>query len=778
MNRLFLFSLFALLVNGMQAQTYSRVRVYANAQQQAQLHQAGVCLDHGKHKQNTWIETDLSAEEINILQQQGIKTDILVADVQALYQQTSTEKGLKATTYCGNSFEGFNNPVHFKYGTMGGYPTYTQIMSDLDSMYILYPGLVKQKTAIAPYTTQNGHTIDWMRISDNPNVNENEPKMLITALHHAREPASVHQLLYFMWYLLENYGTNPEITWLLDHTEIYFVPVVNPDGYLYNESTNPGGGGMWRKNRRNNGDGTYGVDLNRNYSYQWGVSGTSGTTSSDVYKGPSAFSEPETQAIRDFTILHQFKLALNYHTYGNLLLHPYGYDYVATPDDAYFTRIGSLLVSESDLISEQAVTLYPAAGDSDDWMYGDISAKPKVFALTPEVGPNNLGFWPPMAQIENICHSTMFQNMTAVKLLHYYCRARETNQEVYRNGSLTQYFKYDLEKLGLADTGTTTVSLIPLSPIITATGAAKTYTNLAGFVVQADSISFTLDASVTQGQSLQFVLECTNPMGIMRDTITKYFGTPAVLLNHDFTSLTGLVNSGFATTNTGFVSGPFSLTDSPGGNYSSGANKNITTAAVTIPGTAVFAQVKFYAKWAIEDGYDYAQFQISTDGTTFDPLCGKYTNKGTGDQQLGEPLYDGSMSTWVLEEINLNNYIGQTIQLRLQFRSDAGVNLDGFYMDDLVVEIINPAGVNETGFLPASVQVWPNPAHNEINIFNSSTTVLQLTLTDVCGKVIRTQQLQKERNTLDVSQLENGYYFFCFTNDQGQTFTQKVNIIR
>ncbi len=94
--------------------------------------------------------------------------------------------------------------------------------------------------------------------------------MLYTALTHAREPASVQQLLYFMYYILENYGVDDEITDIVDNTELYFVPCVNPDGYVYNQMESPQGGGMWRKNRRNNGDGSFGVDLNRNFGYKWG----------------------------------------------------------------------------------------------------------------------------------------------------------------------------------------------------------------------------------------------------------------------------------------------------------------------------------------------------------------------------------------------------------------------------------------------------------------------------------------------------------------------------
>src|SRR6185503_2455375 len=108
--------------------------------------------------------------------------------------------------------------------------------------------------------------------------------------------------------LLENYNTNPEVKYLIDNLEMYFVPVVNPDGYIYNETTNPNGGGMWRKNRRDNLDGEYGVDLNRNYGYNWGYdnNGSDPNTASDTYRGDTSFSEPETQNLKNFCNARQF----------------------------------------------------------------------------------------------------------------------------------------------------------------------------------------------------------------------------------------------------------------------------------------------------------------------------------------------------------------------------------------------------------------------------------------------------------------------------------------
>ena len=149
-------------------------------------------------------------------------------------------------------------PSNFNLGTMGGYLTYDEMLAELDAMHTQYPNLVTQKSPISSFQTYENRPIYHVRISDNPDVNESgEPNILYTAIHHAREPMSLVQTIFYMWYLLENYGTNDEVTYLVDHTQMFFVPCLKPDGYIYNELTNPNGGGMWRKNRRNG----YGIDL-------------------------------------------------------------------------------------------------------------------------------------------------------------------------------------------------------------------------------------------------------------------------------------------------------------------------------------------------------------------------------------------------------------------------------------------------------------------------------------------------------------------------------------
>jgi hypothetical protein len=232
-----------------------------------------------------------------------------------------------------------------------------------------------------------------------------------------------------MWYILENYNDDAFVKNLVDSTEMYFIPCVNPDGYIYNQKTNPDGGGLWRKNRRNNGDGYFGVDLNRNYGYKWGYdnNGSSPYSFDDTYRGPSAFSEPETQMVRDFCVAHHFFFSINHHTYANALIYPYAYkSNKLTPDSLLFLKYAQRL-SKCNGFATGTVhqTLgYVANGDSDDWMYGDQQTKSKIFALTAETGSSFDGFWPRKSRIIPLAEANVQMNLTA---------ARYTKESAYPN---------------------------------------------------------------------------------------------------------------------------------------------------------------------------------------------------------------------------------------------------------------------------------------------------------------------------------------------------------
>ncbi len=224
-----------------------------------------------------------------------------------------------------------------------------------------------------------------IKISDNVGVEEGEPEFLLLALHHAREWPTSETALQVIMNLTDLYGSDDRISWLVDNREIWIVPVVNPDGLDFALSDDD----MWRKNRRDNLDGTFGVDLNRNYNGsengdplgEWGGAGTSDLTYSDVYCGTGPFSEPETQVVRDLTRAHDFQIAFDFHTYDNSVMWPWGYTADLPPDNEYLVDIGEQLAALNGYDAAQSVDLYPTTGDSLDWLYGSLGIFPFLFEM-------------------------------------------------------------------------------------------------------------------------------------------------------------------------------------------------------------------------------------------------------------------------------------------------------------------------------------------------------------------------------------------------------------
>ncbi|MCK5642382.1 MAG: zinc carboxypeptidase, partial [Gammaproteobacteria bacterium] len=302
---------------------------------------------------------------------------------------------------------------------LGDYHTYAEMESVLAALDTNYPALASLSSI---GTSVEGRTIYALKISDNVSVDEDEPEVLYIGCHHARELMSVDVPLRFAEYLLTNYGSLPEVTGLVDSREIYFVPMLNPDGHYFVQQNHGGSWWTWwRKNRRDNGDGSYGIDLNRNYGYEWGYDdiGSSPTPSSDVYRGPSPFSEPETQVIRDFSTSRNFGLWFSYHSYGELLLYPWGYISGYTPDHELYYALGDTLTSSNGYFDGNTAmgAIYTVNGDSDDWAYGDETGKDKIFAFTPEVNTyEEGGFGPPDTLIIPTFNKLLPMNMLLLDL--------------------------------------------------------------------------------------------------------------------------------------------------------------------------------------------------------------------------------------------------------------------------------------------------------------------------------------------------------------------------
>lgn len=771
--------------------SYSRLKIYFDTQHHLQdLVQLGIACDHGDYRPAAYLIHDFSEKEQLILKQAGFRYEVLITDVIEYYQQQNSASITPKSTNCQpNSPIDYTIPSNFSLGAMGGYLTYQQLLDNLDTMASKYPHLISAKTAIdSNNLTHQGRPIYWVKISDNPLQDEPEPKLFYNALHHAREPMSMMQLVYYMWYLLENYQTDSSIQYIINETQLYFVPCVNPDGYVYNENNTPQGGGLWRKNRRNNGDGTFGVDLNRNYGYAWGQNnqGSSPNTSSDIYRGTQAFSEPETQNIRDFCLTHQFELVLNYHSYGNALVYPWGYQNQLTPDSIPYQQYAAAMTRQNKYVSgiNRNILGYSTNGDADDWMYGEQVQKNKIFSFTPEVSSG--GFWMPATAIVPTCKELVYQNLTAARLLLNYAEVAAQNEFIVTRQQLP--IPYIITRYGQQQ-GSFTVSVQALSSNIQSTGSPQNYT-LNQFEQQQDSITIQLSSTIQNGDVVRYVLLLDNGFYTTIDTIEQVYGSYVNVLQDNGNQMTYWSNqnaSTWDTTTADYYTTNACITDSKQGNYLPNQTVTLLLNQSIDLTTAVDAQLSFWAKWDIDEDYDYVQVLAAGDDGVFLPLCGNYTNLGTNYQDANAPLYDGQQSNWVLETIDLKDYLGDsTVQIKFQLVSDPFVEQDGFYFDEFTIQVLDPLITNHTKHKKSNIrlqQSQPNPATTKVFIpfdleggDKESPTFLQVI--HPLGQVIYSQQIYSGEQgiSIDINNWSKGLYYYQIIQNGSQTQTLQLVI--
>ncbi len=300
------------------------------------------------------------------------------------------------------------------------YHTYDETVTELNQIAANHPSIT-DLTSIGK--TYEGRDIWSMKISDNAHMEEDEPEVIIYGMHHSREWASAEVPLYIINFLTGNYSTNTSVQSIVDEREVWIIPIVNPDGRVFDGEDDPAVYADWRKNRVPNGDGSIGVDLNRNYDFMWGGAGSDDIPSGETYRGPEAFSENETRAIRDLALQHDFVFSLSYHSYGQIILYPWGNTYNPSPDDALFSAIGwgmsNRMTNKAGSPRERYIpmrgsNLYLTSGDDVDWMYGELGVLSFVVELypsftdtSPEVTPPYNGFHPREDKVVPICEDNL-----------------------------------------------------------------------------------------------------------------------------------------------------------------------------------------------------------------------------------------------------------------------------------------------------------------------------------------------------------------------------------
>ncbi|RLC53011.1 MAG: hypothetical protein DRZ79_00200 [Candidatus Cloacimonadota bacterium] len=305
-----------------------------------------------------------------------------------------------------------------------GYRNYEDLTNELQQIAADYPEITSltslgNSTCYDYYLEGNNNYSDFqyqiwcLKLSDNPQENEDEPNIFYAAEIHAREPISLEVDMYILNYLVSNYGISDSVTNWIDNTQIWFIPLMNPDGH---KLVTEGWHTMHRKNMRDNdGDGfpdystVDGVDLNRNFGYVWGSNGASDNSSSSIYHGPNAWSEQEIVYVRDLIYTHKFYAGITYHSYGEDVLYPLGHlpgacsldheimDDLATEMANSIPKIGG----SGYYTPMQAVDFgYTCQGTMGDWGY----AEQRIFAFTIELATT---FIPPASQVEQICEDNL-----------------------------------------------------------------------------------------------------------------------------------------------------------------------------------------------------------------------------------------------------------------------------------------------------------------------------------------------------------------------------------
>jgi carboxypeptidase T len=603
--------------------------------------------------------------------------------------------------------------------SMGGYHTYAEIVAFLDSIHTAHPDITTAKFSIGQ--SIEGRDLWCIKVSDNPEVDENEPEIYFNGLIHAREPMGMETCLYTLDYLTTNYGIASDATTAVNGYELYFLPCQNPDGYEYNRQTNPNGGGMWRLNRRHNSNGTYGVDLNRNYGWTWGYDndGSSPTPGDETYRGTAAFSEPETECVRQFFDAHHFIISLDYHTYGDDILKPWGthsYDGDGlTQHDALYNMLLDSMAYWIHSVNNVWYTTgtcwqvlgYNVNGGSFDWEYGDTLQKGRVFGLTTEIGNSSDYFWAPASRILPLSRENHAANMFLIRI----APSLPSDQSGRVIGTVRDATTHDgIQATVQVVGGPQSVTCSPSGQYVLFVPGDSTYTlrySLYGYVSQDHTVH--VDIADTTYQDADLVPRPIVPV------FSEDFESGAPDWTHSSPSgwgdqwhiSTEMVHGGTQSYKCG---------DTGTGVYANLLDARLVSPTIAnLPSDArlyfwIWIQGELSGAYP-DSAYDGGIFEISANGGAFTevapvggyPKTFRWTSGGgspaTGPMR-GMPCWADNQ-TWTQVAVDLTSFAGQSIQLRYRFGSDAGTGHEGWYVDDVQIVALGEPVVDVTGVVIA-----------------------------------------------------------------------------
>jgi carboxypeptidase T len=723
---------------------YSQVKIFAPKDRDERGALLGLLqIDHFVYSKDGGLICEIGETDIAKLKQTPYRFEILIPDVKANLDQLNAQylvslknkkpgaRNRVAIEQPGSTVDAIiPTPSHFILpSTFGGYWSFAQMDSIMSVMVASYPSIC-QKMSIGK--TSEGRDIWLMKVSDNVATDEaNEPEVLYMGLQHAREAIGGSSMIFFLEYLCENYATDTRIKNLVDNREIYIIPCFNPDGWEYNRTTT-GAGGQWRKNRSKIDSSKqgqsytyqYGVDLNRNWGVDWSncsapISGPSSScgsgsavTSDDTYWGSSAFSEKETQAVRTFAKAHHLVAGFDQHSYGPYYSLPFGrkelhVGQMSVKGQNFYTAVPALMGTYNGMRAADSYDAlgYEVAGGFKDWMLlGElgIGTKDTVWAMTGEGsaggGAYSSNFWAPANQITNLSKSMCYQNLQLAYAAGSYVDIQDID-DISVN-TLAGSFNFSIKRLGLGN-DPIIVTLVPIENV-QSVGSPVTINSIPGYYDTAKrGINYVLPVGITNGQRIRYAWKVSSGGYTYSDTVVKFYN-PTVLFSDDmegsfatnWTASSNVADKWSYTTAAAF-GGTHSLTESPGGNYTSSTTRTLLCNKTIDLSDNSNAYLTFWTKHRAENFRDKLQVQVSINNSTWTAIAGTTTvqEPGTldGSTLNGQPSLTGIRDYWTKEVFDLSAPAYKSANFRFQFvfTSDNDPSSfkfetdDGFYIDNL-----------------------------------------------------------------------------------------------
>jgi len=729
---LFAFLLLSVSLFGQAVETYSIIDLELDKEEDINiLLDLGIAADHVHSDHNDHggtLELFVSQREKNILIKNGFTFNELIADTklhadkQAKLNRNKSQKSVECDLET------------FTLGSVGGYHSYGEVIAILNKINEDHPQLTRLSTLGQSY---EGRDIIALKISDNVMLDESdhEPAAYYDALTHAREPLSMMSTLYYIHWLLENYNDPNEVAkFYVDNRELYFVLVVNPDGYVYNAEIAPNGGGGWRKNRKPINDSCIGVDLNRNFSSQWeGPGSHSKEPCSLLYRGESPNSEIEIQIIQDY--IDQVKPPLGYKGYG----------------------------SARDLIG------YLASGTTLDYLM-----EQGAIAWTPEIGTR---FWEDQEEIcgytQEMLEPMKFISKIAGEAPSYHDHYVQDGDKVVVGNSVE--LNVDIINKGLVDSDENIiVELIPLSADVVVENSRVEYSSPSnGQKAYIQSEKFRIDLiDLEIGRSLDFELRISrNDVLAEIKEISIFPGDHNVLFEDDFES--GIDNwtvfsnkQKWTISDIDSKSGNHSLVDSRF-TYNSETVSVIQTADPISLKDRLNPWLFFNIKYGLWPGSASLKVSVSPHASSWRAI------KTDGMSLLDKDDSFTGNHYWTQEFVDLSEFASEYDELYVRFEltvERTNNHSDGVYIDDVkVLDFLSTESTTSTSesIDKPDVQVFPNPTSEiiHINLLEATKGKMDIGIYNSLGqRVKKYSDINPSQNfKVDIGNLPTGPYILQLT---------------